>query len=1007
MSDEGSRRPAGEPEGVQPGALSALLRDLIAAPASESWSRGLRPGAVVGRFELVRELGRGGFGIVFEARDRELGRAVAFKAVRPGSDPEPREERLLQEAETAARLAHPNIVHLYDAGRSEQGPYLVLELLHGQTLAVRLAQGPVSPGEALRIAREVATGVAHAHAHGVVHRDLKPENVFLCDDGQVKVLDFGLAHAFGRRRAPGGTPGYMAPEQRRGAPEDERTDVFALGMILYRMLAGAPAFAERAAPGDPAPAPAVALEGAPAVGPLLARMLEADPVKRPRDAGEVAPALSASLRELETSGTRAPATIRRRRSRARSRTVLALGAAGVLLAAGLAALSAWRARVPPSASAGPAVVGRAAGRALVAVADVANTSGDRELDALGGLLATSLEQSRRIDVLSRARMREVAREAGRGRVERVDEDVALDVGRRAGARALLVPGVQRLGSAYVLDARVVDPATGGTLFTVVERARVKEEVLSALDALSDRVRRELGEGTTEVAGSRVEVGSAVTRDLEAYRHYARGIELRMRGCDFEGAEREQRKALELDPDFAAAHLELGNALVIQHASMRQPEAVAHFRAAYALASRMPEKERMIVELDRFITIGQMGEAERHRRAQEGRRLADALAERYPYDAFAVYYAGVAHSNLGGTERAIDLMLRAQRLDPGQCFALLRLLTQLKKAGRVPEALEAARSAAAASPTAWSASLLASALRWSGALEEAAARAREALRADPGDLAQGPRCILAATGHPEEAERGFRHVAEAASAEGARTRALSEAALMAVQQGRVGAGLREWRAIRSRWGTGNDRPGEVAIATAHLLAVGRTSRASSEVVSELRGGPPSLEVAAWLAAYGAPGAAAEVAREAEPGDPAEALYRATWLAAKGPSPAAADALRGLEERYFHPGDQWLRRVLLGETLLALGRAAEAVDALSDLESVADFCGPAAAAWYPRALLIRGRALAVLGRRREALVEVDRLLALWRRADPDLPLLGQARALRRRLAGGGPVRAVGER
>jgi protein kinase-like protein len=180
----------GGPAGaVPPGALSALLADIVrSSPEAPLWSRSLRPGVVIGRFELVKELGRGGFGAVWEAKDRELGRAVAFKAVLAGT-PNAREERILREAETAARLSHPNIVTLFDVGRTEDGPYLVLELLRGATLARRLEQGPLPEREALRIAVEVAKGLAHAHAEGVVHRDLTPGNVFLCEDGQVKILD--------------------------------------------------------------------------------------------------------------------------------------------------------------------------------------------------------------------------------------------------------------------------------------------------------------------------------------------------------------------------------------------------------------------------------------------------------------------------------------------------------------------------------------------------------------------------------------------------------------------------------------------------------------------------------------------------------------------------------------------------------------------------------------------------------------------------------------------------
>src|SRR5512147_1961228 len=284
VDPEETRR--GPPEdGITPGRLTALLQQIAAVSDVEpetGWVTCLAPGAVVGRFEMVAEIGRGGFGVVWEARDRELGRSVAFKAVRAGGNPGLREERLLREAEAAARLTHPNIVTLYDAGRCPQGPYLVLELLRGRTLAERLEEGSLPAREALRIAVEVARGVAHAHAHGVIHRDLKPANVFLCQDGQVKVLDFGMAHAFGRRRADGGTPAYMAPEQRAGAPEDERTDVFALGVMLHRMLAGALPFPEGSdgAPALGRKAPRLEVPDVPALGELIGRMLEVEPVHR-------------------------------------------------------------------------------------------------------------------------------------------------------------------------------------------------------------------------------------------------------------------------------------------------------------------------------------------------------------------------------------------------------------------------------------------------------------------------------------------------------------------------------------------------------------------------------------------------------------------------------------------------------------------------------------------------------------------------------------------------------
>jgi serine/threonine protein kinase len=223
----------------------------------------LPPGARLGAYEVISPLGAGGMGEVFRARDARLGRDVAIKIL-PESvarDPD-RLARFEREAQAVASLSHPNIVAVFEFGQQPSAagppqPFVVMELLDGETLRERLGGGALPVRKALDIATQLARGLAAAHDKNLLHRDLKPENIFLLADGQVKILDFGLARAIDTpaagsgatqtiaRTDPGtvlGTVGYMAPEQVRGGAVDARTDLFALGAVLYEMLTGARAF---------------------------------------------------------------------------------------------------------------------------------------------------------------------------------------------------------------------------------------------------------------------------------------------------------------------------------------------------------------------------------------------------------------------------------------------------------------------------------------------------------------------------------------------------------------------------------------------------------------------------------------------------------------------------------------------------------------------------------------------------------------------------------------------
>jgi len=219
----------------------------------------LSSGTKLGPYEIQSSIGAGGMGEVYKARDKRLNRDVAIKVLPASFSADPdRLQRFAQEARAAAALSHPNILSIFDIGEDQGAPYVVSELLEGETLRDRLRNGPLASRKAIDYAGQVARGLAAAHEKGIVHRDLKPENIFLTNDGRAKILDFGLAKLTRPEAHEGaetltqqvgtdagvvmGTVGYMSPEQVRGTPADARSDIFAFGAILYEMLSGKRAF---------------------------------------------------------------------------------------------------------------------------------------------------------------------------------------------------------------------------------------------------------------------------------------------------------------------------------------------------------------------------------------------------------------------------------------------------------------------------------------------------------------------------------------------------------------------------------------------------------------------------------------------------------------------------------------------------------------------------------------------------------------------------------------------
>jgi eukaryotic-like serine/threonine-protein kinase len=319
------------------------------------------PGVRLGPYEIIAAIGAGGMGEVYRGRDPRLGRDVAIKVLPTAvsSDPD-RLHRFEQEARAAAALNHPNILAVFDIGRYNGVPYIVSELLEGETLRERLSAGALPVRSAIDLAVQIAHGLAAAHEKGIIHRDLKPRNVFVTADDRVKILDFGLAKLVAAEQAaagaslvttaaadtaPGivlGTVGYMAPEQVRGAPVDRRTDIFALGVILYELISGQRPFARDTVPEtmtailrEDVPdlhtrAPQVPLP----LGHVIRRCLDKDPSRRFQSTQDLAFALETvgtpSTSAVAPAPTSAPRTHRKRIAAAA--VVIALTAIGATAA---------------------------------------------------------------------------------------------------------------------------------------------------------------------------------------------------------------------------------------------------------------------------------------------------------------------------------------------------------------------------------------------------------------------------------------------------------------------------------------------------------------------------------------------------------------------------------------------------------------------------------------------------------------------------------------------------
>jgi len=562
----------------------------------DSTLTGLASGTCLGPYRIESKLGEGGMGEVFRAIDTRLGRAVAIKTTH-----EQFNARFEREARAISSLNHPNICILHDIGPN----YLVMELVEGETIAARLKGGPLPVEEAIRYARQIAAALEAAHEKGLIHRDLKPGNIMLTRSG-AKVLDFGLARLEGDQTLTGermvmGTPAYMAPEQREGRPADARTDIYAFGWVFCEMLTGERVTVQRRR------IRARKLET------IVSRCLEEDPGRRWQSAAELQRELAAIPRgkrglyaTAHSSTHRAPKLTQKTR---------------------------------------------------IVLGEFENKTADPMFDGiLRQGLSIQLEQSPFLTLVSDQQVQQVLRFMNRPPETRLTPEVAQEICERTGGTAVLEGSIASLGSQYVLWLRARNCGTGDILGQEQAQAERKEEVLNALTRIAIQIRARLGESLATIREHSTPLEQATTPSLEALKAYSVArTALFARG--FSAAIPHLQRAIDLDPQFAMAHADLG----FFYWNMGQTDVGAeHVRKAYALSDRVSDRERLFILFlyDRQVT-GNL---------QKELGTIESWVQAYPDDwqAWAVL-GGWGTLGTGQYERGIQASQEAIRLNPDLPF----------------------------------------------------------------------------------------------------------------------------------------------------------------------------------------------------------------------------------------------------------------------------------------------------------------------------------------------------
>jgi eukaryotic-like serine/threonine-protein kinase len=654
-----SASPKGQAPPLAAGSVQNSQAETIADDGGSTVSYSMSPeghapifeiGSVIaGRYQVLALLGKGGMGAVYKTHDRDLDRVVALKVIRPElASNTNMSQRFKQEIILAREVTHRNIVRMYDLGKSDETAFVTMEFMEGETLAQALdRRGKLPVDEAVTIMRQVCDGLAAAHNNHIVHRDLKPANIMCTPEGRIIIMDFGLARdvAADHLTQTGmvlGTIDYMSPEQSHGETVDARSDLFAVGLILYELLTGARPFSADSAVAtlikrsqERAKPPSTIDPTIPqAVDAIVMRCLETDPANRYKAATEILADLEAWQR-----GAHIAARTIARRWRARLHWWHAAVPALVAVVV-LGALLIPRLRLKPAVQ-HPAM--------SVLVGDFTNRTGDPVFDGtMEPMINIALEGASFVSAFNRGTARDLARQLPTPS-DKLDEQPARLVAVNQGISTVITGEISRREGNYSISARALDAVSGRVLAKASVATASKDEVLLAVPKLVAPMRKALGDTTPESVQME-SAGGFTAASLETVQQYSLGMEQQSAG-KMDEAIKSFSNAVRLDPNFARAYS--GMAAAYRNLD-RLEDAEKYIKMALTHVDRLTERERYRIRGSYYIIIENW---------QKCVEECSEVIRRYPGDNIGHNNLSLCSSKLRHWARAVEEARKAVQNQP--------------------------------------------------------------------------------------------------------------------------------------------------------------------------------------------------------------------------------------------------------------------------------------------------------------------------------------------------------